>query len=654
MTGSTVSEVPKTRLSPSELCSRLAVRGLPTWLLECLSTGLAKRAAPDRKRSSEVSEVDQDSLLGHDSISCEDLAKMGIAHPLHQRRLLREIGIMFGNLEIDEETRKKSDVKKEIPALPKKTQVKEAKNLTPTVDNKSELNHARRRYLLAESLNNVAMTDLPQEVRELLSKRGSLSHAPMKRKTRSHFIPEIIDLPRMRAASEPLAESERMCDVDFEATEPGWDEWLQGRLHSWGPLALISTLLSVAKNGDLTELSEMTDTVKSHGAALLESLKCTPLPADRFMPNAPVGTDQPKDVWTWVCWRQEILEDAECELNELLQKADEIIAAISNNSKKKHAKVDKRKTMRLLPPTSTSRNRKRSANLRAAAFVTCPGKLSHSKSRDLPICASGEAPTTSKSSTRVRGSIRFADAVTDDQDASAGAGRTRRPDLLAKFRKAAFSVLAHVKSANGNDVLLNTNLLSCITLQGRVRNVSRDIQETQNRLGQWPGLMGEAHESCRAKLVSLKQASEQLFQRFVDIRKPMEEKLRMLTAGDQGVVDRTELEAKILAVQRELAARVLIGNQAWKIAHDAGVGIAQFGFDEAPDPWGGEMHPSPPPWEATFIKAVKRFEPLRRGLEMRRKAQTPACILGKIKSLKQLGSYDEDLSGFRRQDSHEF
>eukprot|EP00930_Biecheleria_cincta_P007037 TRINITY_DN10817_c0_g1_i1.p1 TRINITY_DN10817_c0_g1~~TRINITY_DN10817_c0_g1_i1.p1 ORF type:complete len:167 (-),score=31.28 TRINITY_DN10817_c0_g1_i1:245-745(-) len=166
--------------------------------------------------------------------------------------------------------------------------------------------------------------------------------------------------------------------------------------------------------------------------------------------------------------------------------------------------------------------------------------------------------------------------------------------------------------------------------------------------------MGEAHESCRAKLVSLKQASEQLFQRFVDIRKPMEEKLRMLTAGDQGVVDRTELEAKILAVQRELAARVLIGNQAWKIAHDAGVGIAQFGFDEAPDPWGGEMHPSPPPWEATFIKAVKRFEPLRRGLEMRRKAQTPACILGKIKSLKQLGSYDEDLSGFRRQDSHEF
>lgn len=645
MAGSTV---PKSSLSPVELCSRLALRGLPAWLLECFRTGLAKRRC-----SSDAASIAQDSRLRHGSITCEDLTEMGIAHPLHQRRLLREIGVMFGKFEIDEEImsgkletdeemHKNCVLKKQTPALPKKVQVPVTKDLVPVAETPKELNHARRRYLLAEGLNKVPMNALPQEAQKLLSKRGSLSHAPTKRLTRKSFIPDIIDLPRVRAASEPLEENERMCDIDFEATELKWEEWLQGRLHSWGPLALISTLLSVAKHGDLTELREMTETVESQGKALLESLSCTPMLPDRMMSNAPPGTDQPKDVWNWVLWRQEVLEDAESELDELLKKADEAIASISNSSKKKHGKLDKRKSMR--PQRTRNTNPKTPESPQGAPFG--------SQARE-----HHEADKLSKSNTLDRGAIRFADATNENatgkQAASAEVdevARTPRPDLLAKFRKAAFSVLAHVKSSHGNDVLLNTNLLACVSLQGRVRSVSQEIQVAQKRLGQWPGLTGEAHESCRAKVASLKQASEQLFHRFVEIRKPLEEKLRMLTAGDQGVVDIAELENKILAVQKELAARILIGNTAWNIAHEAGVGIAQFGFDEAPDPWGGEMHPDPPPWEATFIKAVRRFEPLRKGREIRRKAQTDLSILARINTLKSLGSR-EDIFGLDRQDT---
>lgn len=649
------------------------MRGLPAWLLECFRTGLAKRAAADRKRSSDDASIAQDSRLRHDSITCEDLTEMGIVHPLHQRRLLREIGIMFGKFQIDAETHKNSPAKKQTPALPKKVQVPETKNLVPVAETEKELNHARRRYLLAEGLNKVPTAALPQDARELLSKRGSLRQTPVKTHARKSFIPDLIDLPRVKAASEPLEEDERMCDIDFEATEPRWDEWLQGRLHScfaasrmnenelhsWGPLALISTLLSVAKHGDLTKLRQMTETVESHGKALLESLSCTPLPPDRLMPDAPPGTDQPKDVWSWVLWRQEILEDAQWELTEILHKADEVIASTSNNSKTKNAKIDKRKSMRLLP-TGISRQR-------TGTTIKCSAKSSESPTRasgggpspSSLRMQSGEADELRKSRILDRGSIRFADTTsenaTGNQDASPMSeevARTPRPDLLAKFRKAAFSVLAHVKSSHGRDVLLNTNFLACISLQDRVRSVSQEIQVTQKRLGRWPGLMSEAHELCRGKLASLKQGSEQLFHRFVEIRKPLEEKLRMLTAGDQGVVDIAELEAKILSAQKELAARLLIGNAGWNMAHEAGVGIAQFGFDEAPDPWGGELHPSPPPWEATFIKAVKRFEPLRRGRETRRKAQTNVNILAKMTTLK-IHALNQPGFGLDREDSFE-
>lgn len=634
MAGSATRDVPNRSLPAGELCALLARRGLPAWLLEYFTNGLAQ--------------WDSQLLLRHDSITCEDLTSMGIVHPLHQRRLLREIeGILCGTIRVDEGMRKNSVSKKPMPTQANSSPEQET-NKVEASPPRVVLNHARRRFLAAEGFDKDRVADLPADVSLLFSKPGSLTHRRVQPEDKPSSIPEFRELPRMRTFSKHKEQTERLCDIDFEASELGWDEWLQGRLHSWGPLAIISRLLSVAKQGDLTTLREMKETVQAHGDALLESLSCTPLPPDRMLSHAPPGTDQPKNVWNWVLWRLNGLEDADFEMAEILRDADAIMASIlTNPAKKKEAKVQKRKTHRRLPP---GMGRPRSSkNMSTAQGAMAPQQSGESSE------AAEDLRTTK--SVGIRGAGGLAEAaisedLTDDLDAPPEkkveeVPRTPRPDLLEKFQKAAFTVLAHVKAAHGNCVILNTSLLTVISLQGRVKSIAQEIRTAQKRLGQWPGLTGEAHEACRAKLVLLKQASEQLFVRFVEVRKPLEERLRIATLGDQGVVDVADLERKILGMQRELAARVLIGESGWRIAQEAGVSLSQYGFDEAPDPWGGEVHPSPPPWEATFLKAIRRFEPLRKGRDTRRKAHAAISILAKLPTVMTLNTDlpDDDREG---------
>lgn len=138
----------------------------------------------------------------------------------------------------------------------------------------------------------------------------------------------------------------------------------------------------------------------------------------------------------------------------------------------------------------------------------------------------------------------------------------------------------------------------------------------------------------------------------------------------------SRLETKIIDVQRELASSLLIGQHALQLAEDAGVGLKANGFPEPPNPWEGLVvllawdselkadssiqcflkiqlqtplqcaigkagtngndncdmrsdvfrtfastwnQPRPePPWEASFLRAVRKLEPLRRNLQFRR------------------------------------
>ena len=104
-----------------------------------------------------------------------------------------------------------------------------------------------------------------------------------------------------------------------------WEDWLQSRLHDWGPLYLVDEVLKTAAVGNLTELKVLLQRVKAHGSGFIESLETTPLPQHLLTAEAP------KTIGAWIHWRLRALETADRRLGKMLDKATHHLHACAVN-----------------------------------------------------------------------------------------------------------------------------------------------------------------------------------------------------------------------------------------------------------------------------------------------------------------------------------
>lgn len=207
-----------------------------------------------------------------------------------------------------------------------------------------------------------------------------------------------------------------------------------------------------------------------------------------------------------------------------------------------------------------------------------------------------------------------------------------KPSALERFRKVAQLILSHIKGKRQEGLVASTKLLTCVAMQSKVTNLRHDLENMMEDLDKWPHLISENRQSCESMVTRLHQASQSLFSRFVDLRQHVELELREATIGDQGTVETCRLENKIVDVQREMASSLLLGTHALQMAENAGVGLQANSIPEPPNPWEGLILPEPP-WEASFLRALRKLEPLRRNLQFRRQG-TALTVTSRPKRLK--------------------
>ncbi|CAK9092037.1 unnamed protein product [Durusdinium trenchii] len=543
-----------------------SVRSLPQWMVAQLRT---------------MGDVQESSKLGTDgkiewlsSVTSEGLTRIGIVHPLHQRRILREIQCyMLMPVSAAE------DALPEPPVAPPEKVVRPRRPLVYERDTRwpfldiaclklmdvprptiSAYGHSERRTRLAEEVR------IDDDLLKPSKDSSRVSLAKTLEKSQEVF---------WRESTEEEEESE---EID-------WEEWLDSRLHSWGMLSLVDEALKAATLGDLHLVHDLVDRVRSHGPALIESLEKTPLPEhlEMVFPDMPEDECPPNTIWSWIMWRLEWLKRADRRVERLVEKATGLVDNVMGYSVSRDVSV-------------RPSHEKRKATINMKKLLLGASAAS----------SSSEGPSRSASS-----------AVFFETAHAALKQKQEKPKGVEAFRRAAQQILSHIKAKRQDGLVASTKLLTCVAMQSKVVNLRQDLQNIMDEVDKWPQLISDNRESCDDIMERLHQASLSLFHHFTDLRQHIEVELREATIGDQGVVECCRLENKIVDVQRELASSLLLGEHALELAEKAGVGLRANGIPEPPNPWEG-LTLSEPPWEASFLRALRKLEPLRRNLHLRR------------------------------------
>ena len=419
--------------------------------------------------------------------------------------------------------------------------------------------------------------------------------------------------PGAQPSELPDADSE---DLDAEEAEEDngmrWEDWLQSRLHSWGMLSLVDEVLHVACMGNLSACADMMAKVAVHGREFEQSLAKTPLPP--YIHSAltvPPNVVPPTNIWDWLLWRRELLEDAEYRVATLIGKASNLVEAVVGASARGPSRTESIKHHH-----SRSEDRRKTLNVK---------KLM--QGHGMPTLPAPEAPARNSSisrnnsiSSQAPGRSSSVNSQINDNVSEKAGGQSG----LQRFKKIASLVLSHVRAKKQDGMVLNTKLLTCISMQTKVTQTQNELVALMKEVDEWPPLISQSRSSCDDMRSRLREASQILFERFVDLRQHVEVELRELTLGDQGVVDCPQLESKIVDVQRELSSTLLLGDFALQRAEQLGVSLQAQGIAPPPNPWEGCVHPVEPPWEASFLRALRKLEPLKRNLNVRR--QGTACV----------------------------
>jgi len=172
-----------------------------------------------------------------------------------------------------------------------------------------------------------------------------------------------------------------------------------------------------------------------------------------------------------------------------------------------------------------------------------------------------------------------------------------------------------MRAAVGRLHLLNAQEQAC-DMEHRLRELLQALDERD-------GLRGGVRDQADVVLKELKAEQENLFDRFVALKSPIKEELESLhlRGGNYGVMGfefglaelARHLEAAIQAAQREVGARLLLGERALEEARSAGLGLASS-ETEPRNPWRA-LTRNPPPWEACFRKAISRWTQMKRSLD---------------------------------------
>lgn len=545
-------------LKVDELCSFLATRNLPDWMVAQLRTNLKEKASPDVTSA---------------SLTTETLAEMGIAHPLHQRRILREMQCFMKSTEAESPIptapgpRPKAKIKPRQMVYERDTRwpyldIACVKLLKDEPKIATPYGHWQRRMALE------AKTKVGKD--SCLRMRSKESATCGKTKS---DLEEISD-DGTPTATKDVADNDELASDLSEGPSMDWQDWLSSRLHSWGMLSLVDEVLKVAVLGNLTELRELVLQVQAHGTGFAESLEKTPLPAHvpRVLPDAPEEDIPPCTIWKWVMWRLDSLERADTRLQKLLDKCEDLADQVMGYS-----------TVTREISVKPASKKKETVNMKKLMMgVSVVSAVSATS-------AASDAPPRSASSVVL--------------ESSASATPTRKNE----------------KPSEG--LVASTKLLTCVAMQSKVTNLRHDLENMMKDVDKWPHLISENRRSCESMVTRLHHASQSLFSRFVDLRQHVEVELREATIGDQGTVVTCRLESKIVDVQREMASSLLLGTHALQLAENAGVGLQANGIPQPPNPWEGLILPEPP-WEASFLRALRKLEPLRRNLQFRRQGTT--------------------------------
>ncbi|CAE7819396.1 Smyd3 [Symbiodinium sp. CCMP2592] len=622
-------------IAVEEFCDFLSLRALPGWIIDQIRIGSEEECA-----------LAQPS--GEKFFTDHGLAKLGIAHPLHRRRILRELECLH-QIKHPESVAAKSGCTSRpttpsecsqalrdlrdlqqlclkrprrrarrrsfeqdmrwpfllIECFPQNTQNTASKAATEPSDyaSRGENSHARRRQMKASTLFGASdSTDTQAEAPMTAQSTQRSSAAGDQQKA---------ELYGRLDGAEHFPELEEPEEVEEEEEDDvmGWDAWLQSRLHSWGMLSLVDDVLHAACKGNLSVCTDMMDKVAMHGGEFQQSLAKTPLPsyihAALVLPPHVVA---PANIWDWLLWRLDLLEEAEYRITTLLGKASNLLDSIMGASGRGPMRTDSVK--------QSSTDRRRTVNVKKLMQVQ--GMLTL-QTPETPARSNSNQPSRNNSvGSQPPGRSSSVNSNTD------GASEKSGPKMsgFQRFKKIASLVLSHVRAKKQDGMVLNTKLLTCISMQTKVTQTQDELAALLKEVDEWPPLISQSRGACEEMRGRLREASQTLFERFVDLRQHIEVELREVTLGDQGIVDCPQLEGKIIDTQRELSSSLLLGDFALQRADQLGVSLRAQGIEPPPNPWEGCVQLVEPPWEGSFLRALRKLEPLKRNLNVRRQGTT--------------------------------
>jgi len=616
-----------------EVCDFLSLRALPGWIIQQIRIGSEEECAPAQPS-------------GEKLFTDHGLAKLGIAHPLHRRRILRELECL-NQIKHPESVAAKSGCTSRpttpsecsqalrdlrdlqqlclkrprrsarrrsfeqdmrwpfllIECFPQNTQNTGSKAATEPSDyaSRGENSHARRRQMKASTLFGASdSTDTQAEapVTAQSTQRSSAAGDQQKAELYGHL-----------DGAEHVPEIEEPEEEEEEDDVMGWDAWLQSRLHSWGMLSLVDDVLQAACTGNLSVCTDMMDKVAMHGSEFQQSLAKTPLPS--YIHTAlvlPPHVVSPANIWDWLLWRLDLLEEAEYRITTLLGKASNLLDSIMGASGRGPIRTDSVK--------QSATDRRRTVNVKKLMQVQ--GMLTL-QAPETPARSNSNQPSRNNSvGSQPPGRSSSVNSNTD------GASEKSGPKMsgFQRFKKIASLVLSHVRAKKQDGMVLNTKLLTCISMQTKVTQTQDELAALLKEVDEWPPLISQSRGACEEMRGRLREASQTLFERFVDLRQHIEVELREVTLGDQGIVDCPQLEGKIIDTQRELSSSLLLGDFALQRADQLGVSLRAQGIEPPPNPWEGCVQLVEPPWEGSFLRALRKLEPLKRNLNVRRQGTT--------------------------------
>jgi len=151
-----------------------------------------------------------------------------------------------------------------------------------------------------------------------------------------------------------------------------------------------------------------------------------------------------------------------------------------------------------------------------------------------------------------------------------------------------------------------------VRTQEALSEMTHRLEERLQSVDEVPGLCGGVREDADVMLRKLKDAQEALFERFLEFSAPVEQELRDAYSGGLEGTSQCILRLReaVLNAQREVGARLLLGEVAIQEAQGKGLGLSATGEEEPPNPW-SLLKRTPPPWEASFRRATSRLYFLR-------------------------------------------